>query len=321
MRKFLKLFTAILSSLFLIPLIIVCNQIIQQNIFKKDYPTLFGYGSSTVLTGSMDPKIKPGDLVITHQEETYSIGDIITFEQDGALVTHRIININNDYYYTQGDANDSPDSQVLTYEDIKGKVVFTIKGLGHISLFLKSREGFIFVLAIFAIVMELSYFPFDDEDVNLTNLYRDKYLTPDLIKLMLFFKNDKITEEHNNFTNFIIDLIQADYNKAGIRKLDKESESFFPPSLYENIKKSLKKIDFVDEIYTFATNQIKTNIISLDGDENKADQFIVELNTYKYNIVNNLLDIVLTNSEKRKLFRKHQLIANARGKKVKVNAK
>ena len=85
----------------------------------------------TILTQSMYPTIKAGDIVITYKEDNdkYNVGDVITFISDkngGITVTHRvqeIFNVNNSYSYrTKGDNNNTADSEVIGGDNVLGKV-------------------------------------------------------------------------------------------------------------------------------------------------------------------------------------------------------
>ena len=61
-------------------------------------PSIFGYSSLMVATGSMSGTIEEGDLIIIKDTGDYGIGDIVTFFQDGDTIptTHRIYNIDDE---------------------------------------------------------------------------------------------------------------------------------------------------------------------------------------------------------------------------------
>ena len=61
-------------------------------ILKHQVPSIFGYSSLMVATGSMSGTIEEGDLIIIRDTDDYKIGDIVTFFQDGDDIptTHRI---------------------------------------------------------------------------------------------------------------------------------------------------------------------------------------------------------------------------------------
>lgn len=96
---------------------------------------LIGYRSYTVLSGSMEPKFYPGDLVIIkHKNKTdIKVNDVVTFrDNEGVIVTHRIIEEVNEGYITKGDNNNVDDADKLTEDNIIGKVKFSIPKLGYL---------------------------------------------------------------------------------------------------------------------------------------------------------------------------------------------
>ena len=93
-----------------------------------------------VLTGSMAPAIKSGDIVILiptkHKEP--KINDVVAYTGrrfDGSSVgvfTHRIIDGDaTKGFIVKGDANPSPDVQKPTLADVSGIVIFTIPFIGN----------------------------------------------------------------------------------------------------------------------------------------------------------------------------------------------
>lgn len=93
-----------------------------------------------VLSGSMEPTFKRGDLVLMRSlYEEPAVGDIIMFIPMEGMepVTHRIMSIDNyKYIRTKGDANQKEDEWILRKMDIKAKSVMilgkpiVIPGLG-----------------------------------------------------------------------------------------------------------------------------------------------------------------------------------------------
>lgn len=68
--------------------------------------------AATVVSGSMEPGIPTGSLVVGWSQEP-SEGDVVMgAREDGTFVTHRVIEVLNDGgFRMQGDANESPDAQ------------------------------------------------------------------------------------------------------------------------------------------------------------------------------------------------------------------
>ena len=75
----------------------------------------------------MYPKLEKGDIVLIKKYNNYIKGDIITYSfEDNYLVTHRIIEKNNEGFITKGDNNNSEDNELIKLENIKGKVILKI---------------------------------------------------------------------------------------------------------------------------------------------------------------------------------------------------
>ena len=144
-----NIINAIVISIFIV---LVLNQLTSRS--DKLFETI-GYRSYTVLSGSMEPKFYPGDVVITkHKNKTdIKINDIVTYkDNDGVIITHRIIEETPDGYITKGDNNNVEDADILTKENIIGEVKFSIPKLGYLSDFLSKPmviAAEMIVLAVF----------------------------------------------------------------------------------------------------------------------------------------------------------------------------
>lgn len=119
---------------------------------RTDYPELFGWSQSIVLSGSMEPAFSAGDLIIVHREAAYQKGDIISYPEDGASITHRIVEERDDGYITRGDANNASDQKPVAKDQVYGKVKAVIPGAGYIALFFRGRRG-ILLLALAAVLL------------------------------------------------------------------------------------------------------------------------------------------------------------------------
>lgn len=88
-------------------------------LFMTVAPRVFHYRTATMLTGSMAPGIKPGDIIVDTLEPTsaVAVGQIITYHipvDDHRVESHRVIWVGHDkdgavLFRTKGDANDGPD--------------------------------------------------------------------------------------------------------------------------------------------------------------------------------------------------------------------
>lgn len=121
--------------------------IVKQFLQKKEVPDLFGYAQMVVVSGSMEPAVSVGDMVIIQTGAEYQTGDIITYYDGGAYVTHRLLARNGADYITKGDANNTQDEPV-SGEQILGKVVLTIPKAGNVILFLRTPAGIVTLAAL-----------------------------------------------------------------------------------------------------------------------------------------------------------------------------
>jgi len=104
---------------------------------------------SVILTGSMEPKIMPGDMILVKKMscEHVDVGDIIMFNNgEGIYITHRIIKKSEDtgelLFTTKGDNNQSADVGVVNASKLKGRVIGIIPDLGKPTLYLRgSKHG------------------------------------------------------------------------------------------------------------------------------------------------------------------------------------
>lgn len=117
-----NILTSILIMILLIVLMISIYSFIELDIKGKEYCDIFGYSFFQIETGSMEKTIKIEDIIIVKLgNEDVKENDIITFRQDNNLVTHRLVRIENNNYFTKGDNNPTEDDPIQK-EDIIGKV-------------------------------------------------------------------------------------------------------------------------------------------------------------------------------------------------------
>lgn len=119
------------------------------NILHKDLATINGYALLEVVSGSMEPTIHVGDIIIINtNDQEYKKDDIITFyDVNGSFVTHRLIEINDEVMVTKGDANDSKDEE-MNANNIVGKMVFRLNGAGKLMASLKNPFVMLLIMII-----------------------------------------------------------------------------------------------------------------------------------------------------------------------------
>ncbi|CEO31871.1 signal peptidase I [Paraclostridium sordellii] len=121
---------------------------------------LIGYRSYTVLSGSMEPKFYPGDIIITKHKDKVDIkvNDIVTYRDNkGVIITHRIIEETDEGYITKGDNNNVKDAGILKEENIIGKVKFSIPKIGYVMNFLSDSKVVAIEMVLLAIFIFFYY--------------------------------------------------------------------------------------------------------------------------------------------------------------------
>jgi len=105
--------------------------------------SIFGLVILVVTSGSMSPAIYKGSVVFVLPQEPYKLNNIITYNYNQKLITHRIIGIKNESFITKGDANNTEDLNKVELDQIKGKVVFYIPFLGYPKIIINDLLGLI----------------------------------------------------------------------------------------------------------------------------------------------------------------------------------
>ena len=105
---------------------------------------LFPLYPSVILTGSMEPDIMPGDVVLVAKvdSDTVKVGDIIVFDNgEKVYITHRVIDIledsNGRLFVTKGDNNSSKDSEPSNESQFRGKVIKIVPKIGLPTLYIR----------------------------------------------------------------------------------------------------------------------------------------------------------------------------------------
>ncbi len=124
-----------------------------------------GWRVDTVVSGSMEPCLKVGSLVVTRpvKPETIKVGDIITYKptpKSETPMTHRVndIKVNSPLsFITKGDANSHPDPASVPARNVVGKICFHLPYAGYVTGFLKTSLGFLLGLAVPALFVITMY--------------------------------------------------------------------------------------------------------------------------------------------------------------------
>ncbi|WP_158375384.1 signal peptidase I [Cellulosimicrobium cellulans] len=127
-------------------------------------PRLAGGAALTVLSGSMEPALAPGDVVVTRGITPrdvcaeVGVGDVVTYlprPDDPALITHRVVGKTIGTFddgtgcrlITQGDANTAVDEPVSP-EQVRGTLLYGLPRLGWARQWAEQHRPVVFVLAV-----------------------------------------------------------------------------------------------------------------------------------------------------------------------------
>ncbi len=125
----------------------------------------FGLQAYAVTSGSMEPALKTGGMIICRDVavEDIETGDIIVFNNPADVtVTHRVIDISEEegtrYFQTKGDANEDPDPDRFSISgDHASRVIYHLPYLGFFSSFMRTKPAFLIFLCIPAAVLLLFF--------------------------------------------------------------------------------------------------------------------------------------------------------------------
>lgn len=137
-------------------------------IFAGQYVFRNFYTPYIVQSGSMEPALPLGSLVLVKPKSFYSVNEVITFRANNSndLVTHRITEITYlaaqagpagtrrfPLYHTKGDANEDADPTTVQINQVVGNVRFLVPYVGYGVEFAKTPQGFLLLVIIPATII------------------------------------------------------------------------------------------------------------------------------------------------------------------------
>lgn len=166
----------ILSTILLILLILLVIFLFIMRITGNS-PSIFGYHVFRVSSGSMEPVLVKGDVILVKAvpADQISKNDIITYksregQMEGEMITHRVVTepkvVEGTYYFqTQGDAEGASLDPIVSFEQVEGKYVRKVPLIDKLYSFFLTPYGLI--TFIFIIVLLFGY-----EMISLILTYR-----------------------------------------------------------------------------------------------------------------------------------------------------
>lgn len=174
-------------------------------------PSVFGYSIFRVSSGSMEPELMVGDIILdktVDNPEDLKVGDVITFKSSDygdLLVTHKVIKAPYEengklMLQTKGIANEVEDKPI-SVDNVKGIMICKVDYLDTVYNVFLSPWGLLILIALIVII-------FFDEIITIV-----KILT----------NNDKSVKDADNI-NEIIDRLQAEKLKEQAEMLKEQAE-------------------------------------------------------------------------------------------------
>lgn len=152
-NKVLKIISNILFVIFMMIIIFFIFATAQSKLTGQE-PSILGHRLYIVESGSMEPAIKMGSMVIVKElpASEIKIGDAAIFytEDREAKVTHRVVDIegNGESFITRGDANNMDDPNPRGKSEVIGKVLFPIPFMGFIFYYLSKPIAILVILIL-----------------------------------------------------------------------------------------------------------------------------------------------------------------------------
>lgn len=153
--------------LILLPMLLINVTLIAKSYINEDeVPSVGGKFPMIVLTDSMYPMIKSGDLIIcnTATPEEIRVDDVISFYDPmgngTTVVTHRVLEVTTENgglaFRTKGDNNNAEDTALVPAENLIGIYKSRIPAVGHVAMFMQTTTGLI-VCCVCPILLLVGY--------------------------------------------------------------------------------------------------------------------------------------------------------------------
>lgn len=134
-----------------------------------DSSGLFGYKGYTVVSGSMEPEIAVGDFIIVEMDPYKDVEteDVVTFEYNTEIVTHRVVDRTEEGLVTKGDANNIQDQGFVTEDSYIGIKEMVVPYFGYVITFLQKPIAFAIIVALMGVYLIYLYLhPTKEEDAK-----------------------------------------------------------------------------------------------------------------------------------------------------------
>lgn len=120
-------------------------------------PSIWGYKPLVVISGSMEPTLTVGGILYYHEKniEDFNTNDILVYELNDHIISHRVHDITENGFITKGDANNSYDSLLVNEEQILGEGTnWSIPYIGYYADFIY-RHKYLLVISLGVVIIDL----------------------------------------------------------------------------------------------------------------------------------------------------------------------
>lgn len=273
LKKIARIIVNIFTCILLLILALVIYGKLVVTFTTNVYPNYFGYTFFEVASGSMSPTLQINDVILVHiTKDNLKNGDIIAFQVEDAIITHRILFVDGKIITVKGDANDVVDKPI-TVDQVIGKVIKIFPELGIWKKVLTEPKilfGIFITLLLFDFA--LSYSGKKKEDIKKEEV---------IAKEILFDNSEEIKEEKKKEQ-----VIESDQLLELTRKINiDEINSLLEGTEYKlekkeinNIKKEISKVEErkedKDEMPKFSPNERKVLEYTMRLDLNEIQRKI-----------------------------------------------
>ena len=122
-------------------------------------PMLWGKKPLVVISGSMEPILKVGGILYYEKIDIndFKVDDILVYQLNDHVVSHRILKIEKDGFITKGDNNSSFDSYIVNKTNIMGRGTnWSIPYLGYYADFIYNHKYLLFLIIGYLIILDFN---------------------------------------------------------------------------------------------------------------------------------------------------------------------
>ena len=273
LKKAVKLAINALTCILLAALVLIIYGKLTVTFSNKLYPNYFGYTAFEVASGSMKPTLDINDVIIIKiGNENIKKDDIIAFEYENSIITHRVVFIDGDSIVVKGDNNNTVDKPIKK-EQIIGVMV---KKYSHLGLWKKVIMEPKTLIALF-ITLILFDFALSYNKQEVKNDKKKKKLNKSDTEIIITevnpLKENMILKEPEKLLeltrkidieeiNKLIEDPGVKLNKSELNNIKNEIKKIEDENTEDLIALSKKERNFIDYTIRLDLNEIRKQIDS-----------------------------------------------------------